>query len=68
MSRLLIAFALAAGGVIAFANAQTLPPRHVTLVVPLATGGSSHTIGHIVAEGLRPHPGHRRVHRAGESG
>jgi tripartite-type tricarboxylate transporter receptor subunit TctC len=38
---------------IANAQAQTFPSRHVTLVVPLATGGSTDTIGRIVAEGMR---------------
>ena len=38
---------------IASATAQTYPSRYVTLVVPLATGGSTDTIGRIIAEGLR---------------
>ena len=33
--------------------AQTFPSRHVTLIVPLATGGSTDTIARIVAEGMR---------------
>src|SRR6185503_9725792 len=44
---------LAAGA----ASAQDFPSRHVTLVVPLATGGSTDTIGRIIAEGMRPHLG-----------
>src|SRR5215204_5174324 len=39
------------------ANAQDFPSRHVTLVVPLATGGSTDTIGRIIAEGMRTHLG-----------
>ena len=35
------------------ARAQAFPSRPVTLVVPLATGGSTDTIGRIVAEGMR---------------
>src|SRR5688572_18594292 len=35
------------------AHAQSFPNRPVTLVVPLATGGSTDTIGRIVAEGMR---------------
>ena len=38
---------------IASATAQTYPSRYVTLVVPLATGGSTDTIGRIIAEGMR---------------
>ena len=52
-----IAFALAAFIVSMDANAQSFPSRHVTLVVPLATGGSTDTIGRIVAEGMRTHLG-----------
>jgi tripartite-type tricarboxylate transporter receptor subunit TctC len=35
------------------AEAQTFPSRPVTLVVPLATGGSTDTIGRIMADGMR---------------
>ena len=41
----------------AAASAQDFPSRHVTIVVPLATGGSTDTIGRIIAEGMRPHLG-----------
>ena len=41
----------------ATASAQDFPSRHVTLVVPLATGGSTDTIARIIAEGMRPHLG-----------
>ena len=42
---------------LASASAQDFPSRHVTLVVPLATGGSTDTIGRIIAEGMRTHLG-----------
>ena len=45
---------LCAAGLAASAQAQTYPSRPVTLVVPLATGGSTDTIGRIIAEGMRP--------------
>jgi tripartite-type tricarboxylate transporter receptor subunit TctC len=35
------------------AAAQTYPARPVTMIVPLATGGSTDTIARIVAEGMR---------------
>jgi tripartite-type tricarboxylate transporter receptor subunit TctC len=35
------------------APAQTYPARPVTMIVPLATGGSTDTIARIVAEGMR---------------
>ena len=50
-----VLFAIGAASV--QANAQDFPSRHVTLVVPLATGGSTDTIGRIIAEGMRPHLG-----------
>jgi tripartite-type tricarboxylate transporter receptor subunit TctC len=49
--------ALAVVGAIGGASAQNFPTRHVTMVVPLATGGSTDTIGRIVAEGMRAHLG-----------
>src|SRR5712691_6321269 len=35
------------------AAAQTYPSRPVMMIVPLATGGSTDTIGRIMAEGMR---------------
>ena len=59
MRKLLIAVALAAMvcGAPISARAQGFPSRVVTIVVPLATGGSTDTIARIVAEGMRPHLG-----------
>jgi tripartite-type tricarboxylate transporter receptor subunit TctC len=61
MKRLVTAIALAAALAPAFvptaANAQAFPSRPVTLIVPLAPGGSTDTIGRIIAEGMRPHLG-----------
>ena len=56
MKRLLAAVALAAIGVMG-AHAQSFPNRPVTILVPLAPGGSTDTIGRIMAEGMRPHLG-----------
>src|SRR5262245_31969929 len=54
MTRLLIAVALAAivAG-LSNANAQTYPARPITMIVPLAPGGSTDVIGRIMAEGMR---------------
>src|SRR6478672_7327539 len=57
MIKAMIAIALAAACAIGGANAQEYPSRFVTLVVPLATGGSTDTIARIIAEGMRPHLG-----------
>jgi tripartite-type tricarboxylate transporter receptor subunit TctC len=59
MTRMLVALAFAAALTATLlgidgASAQTYPSRPITLVVPLATGGSTDTIGRIVAEGMRP--------------
>ena len=53
----MIAIALAAVCAIGAASAQDYPSRPVTIVVPLAPGGSTDTIGRIIAEGMRPHLG-----------
>jgi tripartite-type tricarboxylate transporter receptor subunit TctC len=60
MKRLLAAVALAAIGATAV-HAQSFPNRPVTILVPLAPGGSTDTIGRIMAEGLRPHLGGQAV-------
>src|SRR5215468_5135371 len=44
------AFTVILGGL---AGAQTYPSRPVMMIVPLATGGSTDTIGRIMAEGMR---------------
>jgi tripartite-type tricarboxylate transporter receptor subunit TctC len=41
----------------ASARAEDFPSRYVTIVVPLATGGSTDTVARIIAEGMRPHLG-----------
>ena len=49
-----VAAALAAMlGSIGDAGAQTYPSRPITMIVPLATGGSTDVIARIVAEGMR---------------
>jgi tripartite-type tricarboxylate transporter receptor subunit TctC len=49
-----VAAALAAMlGSIGDADAQTYPSRPITMIVPLATGGSTDVIARIVAEGMR---------------
>jgi tripartite-type tricarboxylate transporter receptor subunit TctC len=53
MTKLLVALALAATGAVGGAAAQDFPSRHVTIIVPLAPGGSTDTIGRIIAEGMR---------------
>ena len=57
MIKAMVAIALAAVGLISTANAQSFPSRPVTLLVPLAPGGSTDTIARIIAEGMRPHLG-----------
>ena len=57
MRWLVLAGALVATGAIGSADAQPFPQRPVTIIVPLAPGGSTDTIGRIMAEGLRPHLG-----------
>ena len=47
----------AQSALISTANAQSFPSRPVTLLVPLAAGGSTDTIARIIAEGMRPHLG-----------
>ena len=41
----------------ASARAEDFPSRYVTIVVPLATGGSTDTIARIMAEGMKAHLG-----------
>ena len=55
MIKTMSAIALAAACAIGSANAQSFPSRPVTILVPLAAGGSTDTIGRIIAEGMRPH-------------
>ncbi len=57
MIKTIIGIALAAGWAIGSAAAQSFPSRPVTILVPLAAGGSTDTIGRIIAEGMRPHLG-----------
>ena len=57
MIKTMIAIALAAGSAIGAANAQSFPSRPITILVPLAPGGSTDTIGRIMAEGMRTHLG-----------
>ena len=57
MLKTMIAIALAAGCAIGGANAQSFPSRPITILVPLAAGGSTDTIARIMAEGMRPHLG-----------
>ncbi len=58
MKTLLSAIALAATlAAMGNAGAQSFPSRPVTILVPLAPGGSTDTIGRIMAEGMRPHLG-----------
>ena len=47
MIKTMIAVALAAACAIGGANAQSFPTRPVTILVPLAAGGSTDTIGRI---------------------
>jgi len=49
----LLTFAAASFGVIAAATAQVYPSRPITMVVPFPAGGSSDTIGRVMAEALR---------------
>lgn len=56
MTKPLIAVALAAsvvGANATGAQAQSFPTHFVTIVVPLATGGSTDIIARIMAEGMR---------------
>jgi len=49
---LALAFATSLGSV-SNANAQTYPARPISMIVPLAPGGSTDVIGRIMAEGMR---------------
>src|SRR6187401_3014367 len=57
MIKTMVAIALAAAGLVSGAQAQSFPSRPVTILVPLAPGGSTDTIARIVAEGMKPHLG-----------
>src|SRR5499425_3100097 len=58
MTRLWFAVTLAAiAGSLSNAQAQTYPARPITMVVPLAPGGSTDVIGRIMAEAMRGHLG-----------
>jgi tripartite-type tricarboxylate transporter receptor subunit TctC len=64
----LIAVALIAGSTTGDATAQVYPARPVTMVVPFAAGGSSDTIGRIMADGMRTPRASERAQAAGHSG
>jgi tripartite-type tricarboxylate transporter receptor subunit TctC len=53
MKRLMLGIALVAGLGIADVPAQTFPTRPVTMIVPLAPGGSTDVIARIMGEGMR---------------
>lgn len=57
MRKLCCALTLAIVAGLSSAAAQTYPARPVTMIVPLAPGGSTDVIGRIMAEGMRPHLG-----------
>ena len=57
MTRLIAGTMLAVFVTVAGAQAQSFPTRPVTVIVPLAPGGSTDTIGRIMAEAMRPHLG-----------
>src|ERR1700759_2672810 len=61
MIKAMVALALGAVGLISSANAQSFPSHPVTLLVPLAPGGSTDTIARIMAEGMRPYLGGQPV-------
>ena len=53
MRKLLIAVAFIASSAAGSATAEVYPARPITMVVPFAAGGSSDTIGRIMADGMR---------------
>ena len=48
-----LAASLAASSGVSAAQAQAYPAHPITMVVPLAPGGSTDVIGRIMAEGMR---------------
>ena len=52
-----LAAAMLAAALASDAAAQAYPSRPLTMIVPLAPGGSTDVIGRIMAEGMRPHLG-----------
>jgi len=56
MRKIGLAILLLLTGIVA-AAADFYPSRHVTIVVPLGSGGSTDVIARLLAEGMRPHLG-----------
>src|SRR3954452_11239879 len=54
MRKLIVAIALTVFAGIVGAQAQTFPPRQITLIVPFPPGGSTDVVARIMAERMRP--------------